>query len=123
MLEADYVQIEILIKEAFGYMGIYDKFLKKNEKIAKDDTVIYRFEFVDSMLSDLIFSLRTTSENSRIFIFCSASLRCLHYLKHIGVIEYWIDLFQAVILDIAMISNIEYSHKKAIQTIYLKRLI
>jgi len=121
MLESSDKQIDTIIGEIFGYIDMYDSLLA-NTKIA-DDNISARREFLDSILKDLYTSRHSTFDNSLIFILCVTSLRAMEFLKTLGIIERWVDSFQAAILELSMLSNMDESNKNLIQQVYFLRII
>lgn len=121
MLEINHREMNRLIGEVCQYLDLYDNLIITNN-IEVQQEADYRFERIDYMLSDLMNSMGTTQENEIIFHFCADSLCTLQYLKNLGLVERWIESFQATVLDISMLSNLDRGHKNIIHWIYLSKL-
>jgi hypothetical protein len=122
MIESSDKQIDILIGEIFGYINMYDNLLA-NTKIVEDNNINASFEPLGLLLSDWLLTRYSSSENNCIFSICVSSLRTIELLKRLGVVEHWVDSFQAAILELSMLSNMDESTKNIIQQIYFLRII
>jgi hypothetical protein len=123
MIESSDKQIDTIIGEICGYMDMFESLIDNNKKLTSNNQVVAWLESLDMRLRDWLLTRYSSMENTRMFIFCASSLRMLEFIKRLGIIEHFIDSFQAAILDLVMLSNMDERTKNLIQRVYFRRII